>query len=305
MTRRIGLIGVPSSAGAHWPGQDKAPHALRAAGLVERLAAMALGVTDYGDLPQVRMRPDRGPDRAQNLAAVLDVATAVAERVEAAIRCDEIPLVLGGDCTIELGVLSGFLRAGRDPALLYFDGGVDLYTPATNPTGILDSMGVAHMIAEPGAEERLARIGPRYPLMQDDRIVFFGYGPNRGDIEGVERGIITRRAMAHYPCERVRGRPTEAAAEALQDIERRGARFVVHFDVDVMDFVDFPVADVPQIRAGLTFREAMVCLGVFAASRRLGALVITEFNPDHADEGGTDAGAFVEGIVNAVAGNAM
>ena len=38
MTRqRIGLIGVPSSAGAHWPGQEKAPGALREAGLVERL----------------------------------------------------------------------------------------------------------------------------------------------------------------------------------------------------------------------------------------------------------------------------
>ena len=33
--RRMGLIGVPSSAGAHWPGQEKAPGVLRGAGLVE------------------------------------------------------------------------------------------------------------------------------------------------------------------------------------------------------------------------------------------------------------------------------
>jgi arginase len=33
MTRReIGLLGVPSSAGAHWPGQEKAPRAQRSAG---------------------------------------------------------------------------------------------------------------------------------------------------------------------------------------------------------------------------------------------------------------------------------
>ena len=37
MVRQIGLIGVPSSAGAHWPGQEKAPQALRAAGLLEQL----------------------------------------------------------------------------------------------------------------------------------------------------------------------------------------------------------------------------------------------------------------------------
>jgi arginase len=74
------------------------------------------------------------------------------------LRDGELPLVIGGDCTIELGVLSGFLRAGEDPALLYLDGSVNLYTPATNPTGILDSMGVAHMVGEPGAAEELAQI---------------------------------------------------------------------------------------------------------------------------------------------------
>jgi arginase len=77
---------------------------------------------------------------------------------------------------------------------------------------------------------------------------------------------------------------------------------VVHFDVDVIDFVDFPVADVPQINAGLTFREALACLGVFAASPKFAGLVLTEFNPDHADEEGEAAAALVRGVVDAVAG---
>jgi arginase family enzyme len=34
MFQKIGLIGVPSSAGAHGVGQEKAPLALRRAGLV-------------------------------------------------------------------------------------------------------------------------------------------------------------------------------------------------------------------------------------------------------------------------------
>ena len=34
MFNKIGLIGVPSSAGAHGVGQEKAPQALRRAGLV-------------------------------------------------------------------------------------------------------------------------------------------------------------------------------------------------------------------------------------------------------------------------------
>jgi arginase len=293
---RIGLLGVPSSAGAHWPGQEKAPRALREAGLVERLREAGLPVRDHGDLPRTRFRPDPG-HHPQSLEAVLGVARGVAGRVEEILRGSQVPLVVGGDCTIELGVISGFLRAGEDPALLYLDGGVDLYTPATNPTGILDSMGVAHMVAEPGAAEELAGIGPRYPLLEDARILLFGYEPNPPEMP-----VLRRRSMPRYPAEAVRGRPAEAAAEAAALLEDRGDRFVVHFDVDVIDFVDFPVADVPQHNAGLKFEEAVACLDVFAASRAFGGLVITEFNPDHADESGELAARFVRGVAGALGG---
>ena len=77
----------------------------------------------------------------------------------------------------------------------------------------------------------------------------------------------------------------------------------MHFDVDVIDFVDFPIADVPQHNAGLTFREAITCLEVFASSPHFTGLTITEFNPDHADEEGELAAAFVRGVAGALAGN--
>jgi arginase len=238
---------------------------LREAGLVERLGSSGLLARDHGDLPLTRFRPDPGR-HPQNLEAVVGVARSVARRVESVLRGGEVPLVVGGDCTIELGVLSGFLRAGEDPALLYLDGGVDLYTPATNPTGILDSMGVAHMVGEPGVAEELARIGPRFPLMEDAKILLFGYEPNPPEV-----GVLERRSMPRYPAASVRGRAEEAASEALVLLEDSADRFVVHFDVDVIDFVDFPVADVPQHNAGLTFRDTMACLSVFA-QKMTGAL---------------------------------
>jgi arginase len=255
-------------------------------------------VVDHGDLPRVRFRPDLERRNPQNLEAVAGVVRAVADRVEATLRADEIPLVIGGDCTIELGVLSGFLRFGQDPGLLYFDGGVDLRTPATNPTGILDSMGVAHMVGEPGTAKELARIGPRFPLMGDERVVLFGYEPNTPEIE-----VLERHTMLRYPAKIVGGRPREAAAEALAQIEEEAERFVVHFDVDVIDFVDFPIADVPQHNAGLTFREAIACLEVFASSPYFAGLTITEFNPDHADEEGQLTLMFTRGVANALAGS--
>ncbi len=300
MPRRVGLIGVPSSAGAHWPGHDKAPRALRDAGLVERLESAGCAVVDRGDMPRTRFRADKEHRRPHNLAAVVGVARGVAEHVESALRDGEVPPVIGGDCTIELGVLSGFFRAGQDPTLLYLDGGLDLRTPADNPTGILDSMGVAHMIGESVAATGLARVGPRFPLMADARIVYFGYEPAGG--APFEGDIAERRGMARYPAGCVREGPTQAANEVLGDLTSKVERFVVHFDADVIDFFDFPVADVPQHNVGLTFHDAFSCLKVFASSPRFGGLVINEFNPDHADERGELAAAFVLAVANALAG---
>lgn len=141
-------------------------------------------------------------------------------------------------------------------------------------------------------------MGPRFPLMEDEKITLFGYSHNE-----VEVGTLARRSMPRYPVERVRHGPQKVAAEALAYLEETAETFVIHFDVDVIDFVDFPVADVPQINAGLTFREALACLGVFAASSKFAGLVITEFNPDHADEEGEAAATLVREVVDAVAGN--
>jgi hypothetical protein len=61
---RFTLIGVPSSAGTHGVGQEKAPMQLRRAGLVERLLGIGLDLVDDGDLPLMLYR-SRGPDRQQ------------------------------------------------------------------------------------------------------------------------------------------------------------------------------------------------------------------------------------------------
>jgi arginase len=298
MSRTHALIGVPSSAGAHMPGQEKAPQYLRRAGLVARLEASGVPVVDYGDVPAFRFRPDQSHRKQQNLSHVVEIAMHTAEQVEKALQRQEIPLVIGGDCTITLGVITGFLRHGIDLGLLYFDGHIDLNTPATSTSGILDSMGLAYMIGEQGVTEELSHMGPRFPLMPEDKIVVFGYNPR--EMNDVEHDVLARHPMLNYPVTQVQGRVRHVATEALTQVEDRAQLFVVHFDVDVIDFVDFPIADMPQLNAGLTFRDAMVCLELFVSSPKFAGLIITEINPDHADEQGVLATAFVAGVAKAL-----
>src|SRR2546428_13951824 len=79
-------------------------------------------------------------------------------------------------------------------------------------------------------------------------------------------------------------RPVALAGEALARLEERARAIAVHFDVDVMDSAEIPLADWPHYDA-LSFGEAMRCLRVFTTSPKLAALVVTEINPDHDPEG--------------------
>jgi arginase len=288
----IALIGVPSSAGARKVGQEQAPQHLRAAGLVQQLRSAGHEVVDLGDLKQVRYVADTENPRAQNLTLVLDVVRQVADAVDAAIENRAWPLIIGGDCTITIGVLAALTKRFPDLGMAYVDGDVDMNTPATTMSGIFDGMVIAHILGD-GAGE-LSGFGPRRPLLEEQNITLFGYSTEAGGIDPVEIEQLKNTRMARYPLEDINAEVRGSAERALRELESRVEHFIVHFDVDVIDFDDFPAVDVPH-RPGLTLKQAEEALGVFLASRKSMGLVVTEFNAGM-DSGGILARRLTETI---------
>lgn len=203
------------------------------------------------------------------------------------------PIVLGGDCTITLGVLAGLVKQFPNLGLIYCDGDIDLNTPTDTLSGIFDGMGMAHIIGK-GADE-LTRIGHRYPLMPEENIIMFGYNPDAGWMDVAETQRLEHCSMLKYPVSQVRGRAQEASREALVEPGDNVEQYLVHFDVDVIGSRDLPAADVPH-EHGLSYADAMAIFKVFISSPKFAGLVITEFNPER-DEDGTQAQRFVEGVV--------
>jgi arginase len=182
--------------------------------------------------------------------------------------------------------------------LLYFDGDIDLNTPDTTVSGILDGMVMAHILGK-GADA-LARVGPRYPLMAEENIVLFGYNTDAGWIDEAETQVLAQCQMMTYPSAQIRGTVKESAKQALTQLESKAESILVHFDVDVIDDDDFPAGDVPHSQ-GISFQEAMAALSVFTASRKLAGLVITEFNATR-DPDGALARRFVDAVAKALEG---
>ncbi len=165
---------------------------------------------------------------------------------------------------------------------MYLDAGPDLNVPSAVRLGFLDWMGTAHLLGLPEATSGLSRIGPRFPLLQPDQIVFVAAIPD--ELTSWERRVVADKELGVVWVDDVKGRAPEAAMETLGRYEDRIDRLLVHFDVDVIDFTDFPAADYPTINAGLTLTEALECIEVFTGHPKFTALTVCEFNPDHVDE---------------------
>jgi arginase len=282
MNRRIGLIGVPTSAGAFAPGQEDAPEALRRAGLAERLLERGLEVRDHGDREPWRWRPDRADPRAQNVGKVVEIARDTAQRVEESVLAGELTLVMGGDCTVGVGTVAGHSAGSRRPAVIYFDAHADLNVPASVRPGALDWMGMAHMLNEDGARAELAQIGPLTPLLEPGQVVLLGWDEQQS--EPHERSAIERLGLNVVPAAEVAADPSAAAARALALTGSDGP-VLVHFDVDVIDFTDAPLSENWGRNEGISYAAAVGALRSLLASPRLAGLTITELNPHHVEEG--------------------
>jgi arginase len=291
------MIGVPSSAGAHHAGQERAPAALRSAGLVGRLRAAGLSVADAGDLPGAAFAVDHEHPAARNLAAVARVARQVADAVADVVTGGRLPLVVGGDCTITLGVIAGFRRAHPDVGLLYVDGDADLGTPQSGGSGILDSMGIAHLLGY-GAPE-LTGLGGEPPLLEPDHLALVGADPRETDEAG--RRFLADLGVSFQEAPALAADPAAVAKHALEVVTARSGPLVVHFDVDVVDSGDLPLGNFPHYGSGVSLEQVASCLRVLLAHESVAGLVLTEVNPTH-DADGTLINGYLDGLVGAIAG---
>jgi arginase len=134
--------------------------------------------------------------------------------------------------------------AGIEPHLIYVDRHLDLNTPESTTEGSLSWMGMAHALGLPGAEEPLVRLVGQGPLLQAAHLGYLGV--ELAATTDWERSQVDRLGISVTTQAELVADPTTAALRA------RGALpvgpFVVHVDVDVLDFLDAPLAESSSAR---------------------------------------------------------
>jgi arginase len=268
---------VPSSAGSYAAGQDQGPAALRSAGLTDALRSAGLDVRDEGDLPVQVWCPDRARPRAQNADQVTECVNTLIARLIPLFSSGRTVLVLGGNCTVALGVVAALRHVvGAPVGLLYVDRHYDANTPDSTTDGALDWMGMAHALDLPGCVDVLAdALGPR-PLLEPHQVAWLGVD----DTAATEWERETARRLGFFvtSSEALARDPATSAVECLGHLPE--GPLAVHIDVDVLDFIDAPLAENTDGRnSGPTLEQVTVALEAAARDPRFRVLSIGELNP--------------------------
>ena len=292
--KKIALIGAPSSAAAFSAGSEKAPAALRAAGLAEKLQAAGYEVVDYGDCAPQLFADDDEHRRARNLSAIVAGLNDLKTRAELAVKSGALVLVLGGDCAQVIGLLTGARRYYKHLNLLWFDRDADLNTPASTPSGRIDGMVVAHIIGK-GAPE-LVRFWSESPLVREPDVTLFGIER----LDPPEQEFLNKSPMRHIHAGEIQSKGGgRAAQEGLAQVHADAREFVMHLDLDVIAQEDFPAVNVPG-SGGLGFGEVRAAFVEFAKHKNLLGLDVAQYNPDK-DADGSGAKRVVELLAEALA----
>ena len=284
--KKIALIGAPTSAAALSAGHERAPEALRAAGLIPRLQAAGFEVSDLGDCVTKTFQLDDEHPRARNIPALVAALNDLRPRVEVAVKSGALPLIIGGDCSIALAVVAGSRRYYRHVGVIYVDRHAELNVPATTPSGCVDGMVVSHLVGR-GAPE-LVRFWGEPPLVREPDIVLFGVS----EIDAPEKLALERSPIRRYLKEDIQRKGLAAAAEEAAGRMQGPHEFILHFDVDVMSGGDFSASTYAG-DGGLSLAETQQALSIFASRENMIALEVTTYNPI-LDSDGSQAKVLIE-----------
>jgi len=291
---KIALIGAPSSAAGFAPGTEKAPAALRAAGLIEKLQSIGYEIIDYGDCAPRLFADDDEHKRARNIPEIVAILNDLKPRAELAAKSGGLMLVLGGDCVQTVAIIAGARRYYKHISLVWFDRDADLNTPASTPSGRLDGMALAGIIGKGSPE--LVRFWGEPPLVREPDTIL--YGVER--IDPPEQEFLSRSPLRHIYAADVQARGAASAAQhALAQLHADARDFMLHLDVDSIAQEDFPATTLPG-SGGLSVSDVQASLVEFVKHKNILGLDVSQYNPDK-DRDGSSAGKLVDLLVEVLA----
>ncbi|WP_206812364.1 arginase [Paradesulfitobacterium ferrireducens] len=272
--KKIRIIGVPIDLGADRRGVDMGPSAIRYAGLNARLQRLGWEVEDMGNLyvpvPEAREIKDK---HLKYLPEIVKVSEELQAAVAKALKDGTVPLVLGGDHSIEIGSLAGVAAGGRCFGVIWFDTHGDYNSPETTTSGNIHGMPLA--VANGIGARELTKIGGEHRKIREQNTVIIG----AREIDNEEREALHRSQITVFTM-------SDIDQLGMKEVVSRGLKIAgdgtegihISFDLDVIDPTEAPGVGTP-VKGGINYREAHLAMELVAESGLLLSMDVAEVNP--------------------------
>ena len=285
------IIDAPSNLGLRLTGVESLPDALKEAGLIRGLDAQLVARVQPNNKYDFKRDKDT---HLLNANSIRDFSIDLSYVVSHQIKQNFFPIVLGGDCSILIGIMFGLRRMNRY-GLFFIDGHSDFYQPSASPTGEVADMDLA--IVTGRGPNILTDIEDLKPLVKDKDVVVFGY---RDANEAARYGSqnVMESEMHLFDLPKIKELQVQLAASTAvnQLLMNKKKGFWVHLDADVLNDNVMPAVDY-RMEDGLDLSELSKVLRILISSQYAVGMSITIFNPK-LDVDGSIARNFVSSIVS-------
>jgi arginase len=275
-SQSVSVVGIPLELGAQNVGIEQGPAAFRRQELAAKLGTAGFTVDDHGDLTcRSRAEVPMGDPKLRHLSEIVRVGAEAAALTERLVRHGHRVVALGGDHSINLGVVSGAAAATRgDLGLIYLDAHGDMNTPETTPTGNIHGMHLAALLGF-GAEAMVNLHTPGAKIQRQHLLHIGG-----SDLDQAEIDLMAREQLPHFT---LLDQLTSNLAPLFAKIDQLAARVGhvwVSLDLDVIDRAYAPGAGMPN-QGGLTYREIAAIATYIGQHTNVIGVDVVEYDPLH------------------------
>lgn len=228
---------------------------------------------------------------AKRIDHVLQQCERVCNYVASTLENKFFPIVLSGDHSSALGVISGIKKAYPQKKLgvVWIDAHADLHSPYTSPSGNIHGMPLAAAMQQDNMDcavndvsintieswNALKNIGLAEPKFSSDDLVFFGLR----DYESAEESIIQQQGILHFKVEQIRSAGlANCVNQAIQKLQEVDLIFV-SFDVDSLDCDQISYGTGTPVKSGFNSDEVLAIIELFISTGKVVCLEVAEINP--------------------------
>lgn len=265
---RIEVLGTPFNGLVSAPNIENPADGLRQAKLIPLLESKGHSVSDLGDLSGFQFQGILDLETGiLDFDLWIGLSNALSRKLGTILERSSFPLILGGDCSMLVGIFSAFSQRDTKVGLVFLDGHADFQSPETSPSGDPADMELSVLTGR--GPERIVRLASNYPLLNDEDVVVYGIR-TWDQIAESNIGVYDKKLMAEMGIK-------DAVDEGMETFTRRNLPLWLHFDVDVLDPELMPVM-YPE-PGGLTFEEVLEFLSLVWASGQIVGMSIACYHP--------------------------